>query len=75
MDGITLEEATVDQMVDELARRFDGLILAYEHGVTPGKNVYCSYYRGGLSMCIGLAARTESKLLKVAHEGSEHFED
>lgn len=51
-----LELATTDEIVDELAKRFAGLVVIYEREVKLRDDVtaYGSYHRGGFWRALGL---------------------
>lgn len=65
-DEISLNEATTDQIIDELAKRSDALVFARTASLTAGTEEFLSYYRGGLTAGIGLCERLKSRLIGLA---------
>lgn len=72
MDGITLEEATLDQIMDELAKRYEAVVLSFDNRLTKNQHELGSQYRGGLTLCIGLANRVHHVLLRESTRRTEH---
>lgn len=76
----TLEEATVKQIVDELARRFTrGLIVAGVRDAmgkaNNGDEEIGMYHRNGFTVCIGIAERMKCGLLEDASKSQEYVDD
>lgn len=53
-----LRFATDEQIIDELTRRYNAVVLVMEsdkgHQATPGCRAIPKYYRGGYAVCLGL---------------------
>jgi hypothetical protein len=59
-----LELATVDEVFDELSKRFDGVLLAYtkRSKTSDNEDVFSCQYAGGLVQAIGLAAMASAEI-------------
>lgn len=72
-----LDEATVEQLFDELAKRFTSVIFA---GVRPlprddDQEQFHISFSGGLTAAIGLAVRTRRDLLKATDDAEDGDEE
>ena len=55
-----------DAMIEELGRRYDGMLLVRETFRTADSCDTMFDYAGGISRCIGMAERAKRRLLKLA---------
>lgn len=61
--AVDLELATTEQIVEELARRYQGILLAHIGGVKSGdQEAFSFWYRGGFTLVCGLAHRCATDL-------------
>lgn len=62
---VTLEEATLDQIMDELGNRFTGVLVAYTRDSQRNREMEVSQtrWRGGWTMALGLANFALSEVL------------
>lgn len=70
-----LSTVTSEAMLEELRRRYDGLLVVREKLRTAGQSDVIFDYSGGLSRCIGLADRARVRLLAMADAGDYDAED
>lgn len=61
-----LELVPTEELYDEIAKRFDRVVLVMDTTVKKGKAANCVWYKGGLACCIGLAELARIKLVKRA---------
>jgi hypothetical protein len=56
---VELELATTEQIVDELAKRFTGILFAHVGDVKcrEDQEAFCVWFRGGFTLACGLARR------------------
>lgn len=72
MNESTLQLATLDDILDVLARRYPTVLLAIvTPGMEDGTEIIHMTHRGGLTTCIGLASRTHAQLLAKAVDAPE----
>jgi hypothetical protein len=69
-----LELVTTDEMVEELARRNVGVLLMLVSSVTDSEEVFKTWYRGGATLAIGMAARSLHRLRSDLAESKEDEE-
>lgn len=69
-----LSTVTFDEIVEELNRRCDGLIVALETDRTADETEVKYVYRGGFSRCLGLSFRPQD-WMRNGGEGSHAPEE
>ena len=65
-DEDDLSLVSSDAMIEELGRRYDGMLLVRETFRTADSCDTMFDYAGGISRCIGMAERAKRRLLKLA---------
>lgn len=63
-----LSDFTVTELVTELKKRHDALVVFGEIDRTDEETSWCSYTKGRMSRIIGMAERGHKRLLKYAGE-------
>jgi TolB-like protein len=64
-----LEFVTTEELIVELMRRHDAIVIARETHTTDAKNDATFDFSGGLSAALGLVERLKRRLLKAAEAG------
>jgi len=63
MDDDEFDLLTLDEVADRLARRYDGLLIAYVSGRGDGKEHIETLWRVGCVMALGLATNAREEAL------------
>lgn len=65
-DDADLSLVSTDSLIEELQRRYDGLLVVREKHPTKGSADVLYDWHGGISRCIGLAVRAQARLTEKA---------
>lgn len=74
MSDNALEFLTTEEMVNELARRNSGVLLALIENRAKNEEGFSCWYRGGFTQAIGMAARVMRDMETQCGTKDEHVE-
>lgn len=61
-----LSFVTADELIEELAKRHEGLVVCWETNLNTKQTEFFCEWRGPLTLAIGLAERSRARLVQIA---------